>query len=77
MKSVDTDFYFGLQILIFHGELPLCFSETKDFFFEFTDVALCALTMSAVRKTLAQPKYHGIDLELPLRLQNLLTSLRG
>lgn len=68
MKSVDTDVYFRLQILILHCKLTLCFSETEYFFFEFADVALCALAMGAIWKTLAQPRYMENDLELPLGL---------
>lgn len=58
MKRVNTDIYFGLQGLILHGELSLLFSKLEDFFFEFANVTLCALPMSAIQKPLAQPRWQ-------------------
>lgn len=59
MKCVDTDIYLDLQSLVLYGELALALPEKKDFFFEFADVALCALPMSTIRQRLAPPRLRG------------------
>lgn len=61
MKSVGADIYLCLESLVLNRELALSLSEKENFFFEFANVALCALPMSAIRLDLAVAKITAIS----------------
>lgn len=50
MQCMDTNIYLGFQGLVLYGKLTLGLPEKENLFFEFADVALCALPVSAIRQ---------------------------